>query len=113
MLLELNGRNFDVDFFDADVLDRYKKALEPLQKADITKKDNFSEFIREYCDIAYHFFDTLLGEGIAKDLFGGKQNLKVCNDCLQKCIVKCNNYLANDFNKEFQQTIGSWNDLLK
>jgi len=113
MLLELNGNNFEVDFFDADVLDNYQRALEPLQKADNIKKDNFSEFIREYCGITYRFFDTLLGEGTAKNLFGGKQNFKVCSEYLQKSIVQCNNYLENDFNKEFNQVIDSWNGLIK
>ncbi len=113
MLLELKGKSFDIDFFDADVLDNYIKALEPLHKVNIAKKDNFSEFIREYCGISYNFFDTFLGEGTAKDLFGGKQNLKVCNECLQKCIIECNNYLENDFNKEFDKEIGSWKDLIK
>ncbi len=113
MILELNGKTFEVDFFDVEVLDGYTKALEPLKKANIQKKDNFSEFIKEYCGIVYHFFDTFLGAGTATKLFDGKNNLKVCNDCLQKCIVDCNDYLKNDFNKEFEATIGSWKDLIK
>lgn len=111
--MELNGKNFEIDLFDVEILENYQKAADYLVKVKKPASDNMVAFIKDYCNIVYRFFDIFLGEGTASNLFENKRNLKVCDECIQKCIKSCNDYLQNHFEKDMADTLRGWNDLLK
>lgn len=112
MILNLNGSDVEIDFFEVGVLQRYQKAVDDLKVARISR-ENTDEVIKSYCDAVYTFFDTLLGEGAANKIFHGKYNMKICINCLTICLRECMSYFENDFDKEIKVIASSWNDLLK
>lgn len=112
MTLELNGKNIEIDFLDAEEYENYLKAANTLTKPAISTT-NHSELLKSYCNVVYTYFDTLLGDGMANMIFDGKHNLRVCSECLKKCIKECINYLKNDFHNEINTVLADWADLLK
>lgn len=112
MLLELNGKKVEIDFFEVGMFERYEKAGNYLETTPISKKNNI-EIIKSCCDAIYTFFDILLGDGIANEIFASRYNLKICSDCLITCVKECNNYLINDFQKEMNNIVSNLEGLAK
>lgn len=112
MKLELNGKEIEIDLLDADTLEKYGKAIEPLRKTIELNGDNAIVYVKSFCKVVYDFFDTLLGEGSAQMIFDGKQNMKLCNDCILKCISSCEKYLINQFAKDADKITNSWKEFL-
>lgn len=79
--MKINGVELEIDFTDADILQRiedgskevYKKA-EELKTSETTP----AEGIRQECKILKDFLDYVLGEGSSKKIFGNKDSLQQC-----------------------------------
>ena len=89
--MTINGIEFDIDFTDAEVIERYQEALEILNKEEKELKENKTEIspaegIRQECKIVKDFLDYVLGEGSSKELFGEKNSLNKCLDIFEKLV---------------------------
>lgn len=111
------GYEIDVDFTDADVIERIDKGCEKLyQEAEELKKlqeedENFNtaEGIRQECKIIKDFFDYVLGEGTSEKIFKGKNSLNLCLKAYEGVVEERDKQL-NDFNNR----VGSYSpDRLK
>ena len=105
--MTINGVEFDIDFTDADLIERadikqqeLEKQIEELEK----NKDNLSpaEGIRQECKIMKDFLDYVVGEGTSEKLFGNKNSLNQClkayEDLIQN-IEKQHNEMEERINK--------------
>lgn len=78
----LNGKQFELDFLDADVLEKIEQAYKSLQGKQIEKDVKISESVRQQCTFIFEFFDEVFGDNIAREIFGNTTSLKVCADVL-------------------------------
>jgi cytochrome c peroxidase len=97
--MTINGVAFDVDFTDADVLEKIEKECKVVEEKanELAKeKENLSlaEGIRQECKIVKDFFDNVFGEGTSKEIFGDK-------DSLTKCINAYEDTL-NSYQEQYQ-----------
>lgn len=78
----INGVKLDIDFTDADILERIENGSKIIyEKAEELKGNkNLSpaEGIRQECKILKDFLDYVLGEGTSEILFKGKDSLQQC-----------------------------------
>ena len=81
--MTINGVEFDIDFTDADVVEKVdiahkefeKKVDELIKNKDTT---NPVEGIRQECRIYKDFIDYVLGDGASEMIFKGKDSLNLC-----------------------------------
>lgn len=76
--MTINGVNRDIDFTDADLLERIeegsKKVYDETEKIrNVNLK--IAEGIRQECKILKDFIDYVFGEGTSKEWFGEKDSL--------------------------------------
>ena len=78
----INGVELEIDFTDADILERIENgSKEVFNKAEELKgnKDlSPAEGIRQECKILKDFLDYVLGDGTSRKLFGEKNSLQQC-----------------------------------
>lgn len=89
----------DIDVLDADVAEKYEKALEKVEH--ISKKVEgmkVSESIRTQCNAIFDVFNALFGEGTDKKVFGDKVNLLTCLKAFEELVLQ-----ANEQNKEVEE----------
>lgn len=76
--MTINGINRDIDFTDADLLERIeegsKKVYDETEKLR-TVNLKIAEGIRQECKILKDFIDYVFGEGTSKEWFGEKDSL--------------------------------------
>ena len=86
----INGVEFDIDFTDADILERIENGSKEIyQKAEELKgnKDlSPAEGIRQECKILKDFLDYVLGDGTSEKLFKGKDSLNQCLSAYEDII---------------------------
>lgn len=85
--MKINNVEFDIDFTDADFIEKLEKAkdISAKQSEELeTKKLTPAEGIRQECKIAKDFLDYVLGEGTSQKLFGEKNSLKECVKALEE-----------------------------
>lgn len=78
MKFKIYDAEVELDFLDADEMDRVEAALNRVQSRNATASyDGMtqSQAIRTQCGIIFDFFDDVFGEGTHKRIFGGKCNL--------------------------------------
>ena len=99
----INGVEFEIDFTDADLIERIDKKVKEVEEQgkELEKnKKNITpaEGIRQECKIVKEFFDYVLGDGASKKIFGDKNSLR---DCLQafEDLVNERNRQLNNFKK--------------
>lgn len=81
----------DLEIFDADVAERYEKALETvIEKTKKLEGLKTSAVIRKQCEFIFDLFNTLFGEGTDVKIFGGKCNLIICMKAFEELIEYCN-----------------------
>lgn len=81
----------DLEIFDADVAEKYEKALETVvEKTKKLEGLKTSVVIRKQCEFVFELFNTLFGEGTDVKVFGGKCNLIVCMKAFEELINYCN-----------------------
>jgi hypothetical protein len=98
--MTINNVEFEVDFTDADLIERIDvKSKEIYQKAEELEKnkDNLSpaEGIRQECKMVKEFLDYVFGEGTSQKLFGDKNSLKECLKAFEDIINERNRQLEN------------------
>ena len=88
-MLTINGKTIDVDFTDADLIEKIeegsKKVYEQTEKV---KKEKYqlAEGIRQECKILKDFLDYVFGEGTSKEFFGDKDSLHLCMKAFEDII---------------------------
>lgn len=78
MKFKIYDAEVELDFLDADEMDRVEAALNRVQSRNTTvsyEGMTQSQAIRTQCGIIFDFFDDVFGEGTHKRIFGGKCNL--------------------------------------
>ncbi len=87
--MTINDKKFDVDFTDADLIERIeigsKKVFDETERI---KNEDFSvaEGIRQECKIIKDFLDYVFGEGTSKELFENKDSLNLCLKAFEDII---------------------------
>ena len=87
--MKINGVEFDIDFTDADVIERIDKGCQEVdKKAEELRKEEIepAEGIRQECKIIKDFLDYVFGEGTSKKLFGDKDSLILCINTFEDII---------------------------
>lgn len=81
----------DLDIFDADVAEKYEAALKEVSKNSHANSNmTGSEVIRKQCDVIFKCFNSLLGEGTDKKIFGDKVNIITCLKAFEELIDQTN-----------------------
>lgn len=78
MKFKIYDAEVELDFLDADEMDRVEAALNRVQSRNTAvsyEGMTQSQAIRTQCGIIFDFFDDVFGEGAHKRIFGGKCNL--------------------------------------
>lgn len=109
----INGVEFNIDFTDADFIEKIENACKKVyEEAENLKQDkqiSLAEGIRQECKILKDFLDYVLGDGTSEKLFKGKDSL---NECL-KAFEDIINAKQNSMN-EFESKISKYSpDRLK
>ena len=93
--MKINGVEFDVDFTDADLIERIDKGCKKVDEEaeELRKRENElepAEGIRQECKIIKDFLDYVFGDGTSKKLLGDKNSLIKCIDTFED-IIKARN----------------------
>lgn len=98
-MITINGMEIEIDFTDADVIDRIengsKKIYEEAEKLKHAENLTNAEGIRQECKILKEFLDYVLGDGTSEKLFGNKNSLKLCMDAFEDIINAKEEQLKN------------------
>ena len=89
--MKINGVEFDIDFTDADILERIENgSKEVYEKAEELEKNKNNlkpaEGIRQECKILKDFLDYVLGYGTSEKIFGEKNSLSECLKAFEDII---------------------------
>lgn len=86
----INGVELDIDFTDADFLERIEKGSKQIsEKAEELKNNKEitpAEGIRQECKILKEFLDYAIGEGTSLKLFGEKNSLNKCLEAYEDIL---------------------------
>lgn len=90
-LYKLNGVEVDIDMEDYEFQQKYEKAFSQMDKEEkeIQKTGKLSEITKAYCNMFYHLFDNLFGEGFGEKLFKGKFNTRVVEETYEEFLNIC------------------------
>lgn len=80
MKFKINNAELELDFLDADEMERVEAELDRvLQRTETELKASHvttqSQVIRVTCQIVFDFFDAVFGEGTQKRIFGNRCNM--------------------------------------
>lgn len=79
----VNGKKLEVDFLDADFLEKYEELthaiVEAIQDKTAYAGKTNAESLRYQCECVNEYFDELFGEGTAEKMFGinGKLSIRL------------------------------------
>ena len=86
----INGVEFNIDFTDADFIEKIENASKNVFKEAEELKQNkelsLAEGIRQECKILKNFLDYVLGDGTSEKLFKGKDSLNQCLEAFEDII---------------------------
>lgn len=90
--MKINGIELDnLDIYDADVAEKYEKALDAIIKnSENVQGLKTSAIIRVRCECVFDFFNTMFGEGTDKKIFGDKVNLITCMKAFEELVEQVN-----------------------
>lgn len=105
--MKINGVELDIDFLDADFMEKIEKCCKNVsEQAEKSKNElkelTYSQQIKAECKIIKDFFDEVFGYGTSEKLFKGKNNLMLCLSAFQELIeakVKSQNEMNDLFAK--------------
>lgn len=81
----------DLDILDADVAERYEKAMNKLSESEVqSQKLSLADTIRRECNLVFDFFNEVFGEGTDKTVFGTKVNYRICEGAFKEFIEYTN-----------------------
>lgn len=96
---EINGLRLELDFDDADAMERYSRAFDKMAETaknppkDGTRKDG----IEYYCKAFYVLYDDIFGKGTGEKIFKGKRIVHLCDEVFDSFISFVNvNIAASD-----------------
>ncbi|WP_346885101.1 DUF6673 family protein [Clostridium sp. UBA4395] len=96
--MNINGIELELDIFDADVAEKYDKAIKKVMNIEEeTKGMSVGEGIRTQCKAIFKVFDELFGQGTHERVFGNKVNLLECLKAFEALITG-----INEKNKEIE-----------
>lgn len=86
-----NDVELEIDLEDVEFQERYENAFEIMQEEEknVKKIGKLSEMTRSYCDMFYHLFDHIFGEGTGERLLGSKRNSRKTDDCYESFLAVC------------------------
>ena len=87
--MTINEVKLDIDFTDADFIERYEKKNKEVQEQikELREKTlSPAEGIRQECKIIKEFLDYVIGEGTSEKLFKGKDSLNLCLTAFEDII---------------------------
>lgn len=80
--MKILEKEFEMDFYDADTMEKIEIGMENVSKVikenSVAKIQKTSAAIKKVCNVIFNFFDDVLGEGTAKEIFGNKTSLTLC-----------------------------------
>lgn len=90
-LWKWNNVELEVDMEDAEFLERYEAAFKKMGETEKTlqKTGSLSEIVKEFCKMFYDLFDDLFGDGTGDQLFTGKMNSRICEECYDSFLAEC------------------------
>ena len=90
-LWKWNDVELEIDMEDYDFLQKYEKAFDAMgiKEEKLQKIGSQSEIVKEYCEMFYQLFDDIFGSGTGDKLFGGKKNVRICEECYKDFIFEC------------------------
>lgn len=97
MKFKIYGEEFELDFYDADEMERIEAAIENVQsRNEIAAYEGLtqSQMIRKQCGIVFDFFDEVFGEGAHKRIFKGKCNLVMALNSFEQFIQAKNSSVS-------------------
>lgn len=87
--MKINGYDLEVDFTDADFIDKIEQSAKIVEEnIDTNKPEKMSmaEYIKKECQIVRDFFDNVFGTGTSEKIFGNKYSLSICVSTFQQFI---------------------------
>ena len=87
--MKINDAELDIDFTDADQIDKIEKAADKVRSMinpEKPKEMSMAEFIKGECQIIRDFFDEAFGEGTSEKIFGNRYSLSICVSAFQQII---------------------------
>ena len=100
-MINLNGIEFEIDFTDADTIEKIEKGIEINDKkindieSNLNENTSLAEGVKQACKILKDFLDDVLGEGSSEKLFGSKNSLSLCIKVYQDLINERNRQYEN------------------
>jgi DNA repair exonuclease SbcCD ATPase subunit len=96
----INGVEFDIDFTEAEIIERIDEGNKEVQNKIKELEDNIknitpAEGIRQECKILKEFLDYVIGNGTSEKIFGEKNSLKDCLKAFEDIINERNNQYDN------------------
>ena len=96
----INGVEFDIDFTEAEIIERIDEGNKEVQNKIKELEDNIknikpAEGIRQECKILKEFLDYVIGDGTSEKIFGEKNSLKDCLKAFEDIINERNNQYDN------------------
>lgn len=90
MIVKILNAELEIDFYDADVMEKIENSFEETQKQVQAymqeKTTKTSEVIRGVCKVVFDFFNRVFGEGTDKKIFGTKTNLIDCLKAFEQFV---------------------------
>ena len=88
----INGFEVEYDTFDLGSMEKLEKAVKKVVENSTTAEEaaadrineNELDTIRRICEAMLRFFDEVLGEGAARELFGDRVNFRVIMEAYRK-----------------------------
>lgn len=96
----VNGTEVEFDPFDLDVMEGYMAGLDRVDAERRVKQEGESPVatLRRACNAILDFFDDMLGEGKAEELFGKRVNVKAIFDGYKEFTTQVNDCIR-DYSK--------------
>lgn len=94
----INEVKFDVDFTDADFLQKIEEGSKKVFEETEKNKNNqlsVADGIRKECEILKDFIDYILGENASEMIFKGKNSLNLCLKAFEDIINERDKQIKN------------------
>ncbi len=93
MKFKVLNTEFDIDFLDADEMERIEKIVDETNRRNVAedyKGITQSQAIRKQCGIIFDCMDGILGAGASDRIFGGRTNLKQALQAFEQLMMAKN-----------------------
>lgn len=92
----------DIDFTDADFLERLEKAKQLMTEdaKQVPKTGKTADIVRAQCKCYFNFFDRVFGEKTHETMFDGRTSLNLCLDATD-ALLSFENSEATKINERY------------